>query len=467
MECLKTARQYGEVAKQLIRMTSEESDLRSALLLEQAAYCFLVTQPPMHRKYAFHIVLAGNRYSRAGQRKHAYRCYRQAYQVFQQRQWSLAEDHIQYTVAKQAYMLKQLEEASRSFAHLLRPGSLQSAQQQSSFLKEYIQTQNVRRLSAVLYITNIYFSLQELLKRSPDLGLLPHALPQVVQSSVRVLTLVQPPSVQPPQVPASNIDINSNMTADESIWHKIEEMLVITAASNKPFVFKPSRYLFTKQQPATESPLAVQGEPIELAVTLSNSVRCAITLSDIDLLWRLTLDNEEVLSNVCVYEQSSDSASKAAVSAAIKTSCLSALELAEQAKQMLHFKLTPKLTGRLSILGVVCRVASKADPAASLLGLLQFESQRIKPSMAKQSSQTLLDNRLSIKLVPQVPALSVSFSPVPNELLAGEIVPVSITLRNLGIAPIEEIYLGCDNPRCITLLEHQNSEMPLTILSCR
>ncbi|XP_023179165.2 trafficking protein particle complex subunit 8 [Drosophila hydei] len=447
MECLKTARQYGEVAKQLIRMTSEESDLRSALLLEQAAYCFLVTQPPMHRKYAFHIVLAGNRYSRAGQRKHAYRCYRQAYQVFQQRQWSLAEDHIQYTVAKQAYMLKQLEEASRSFAHLLRPGSLQSAQQQSSFLKEYIQTQN------------------ELLKRSPDLGLLPHALPQVVQSSVRVLTLVQPPSVQPPQVPASNIDINSNMTADESIWHKIEEMLVITAASNKPFVFKPSRYLFTKQQPATESPLAVQGEPIELAVTLSNSVRCAITLSDIDLLWRLTLDNEEVLSNVCVYEQSSDSASKAAVSAAIKTSCLSALELAEQAKQMLHFKLTPKLTGRLSILGVVCRVASKADPAASLLGLLQFESQRIKPSMAKQSSQTLLDNRLSIKLVPQVPALSVSFSPVPNELLAGEIVPVSITLRNLGIAPIEEIYLGCDNPRCITLLEHQNSEMPLTILS--
>jgi len=57
MECLKTARLYSEVAKQLIRMTNEESDLRSALLLEQAAYCFLVTQPPMHRKYAFHIVL--------------------------------------------------------------------------------------------------------------------------------------------------------------------------------------------------------------------------------------------------------------------------------------------------------------------------------------------------------------------------------------------------------------------------
>lgn len=143
MECLKTARYYGEAAKQLIRMTSEESDLRSALLLEQAAYCFLASSPPMHRTYAFQIVLSGNRYSRAGQRKHAYRCYSQAYQVFKNKGWSLAEDNIQHTMAKNAYMLKKLEEASRSLAHLLRPGSLQNGQQQMSFLKEFIQTQNV------------------------------------------------------------------------------------------------------------------------------------------------------------------------------------------------------------------------------------------------------------------------------------------------------------------------------------
>ncbi|SPP76613.1 trafficking protein particle complex subunit 8 [Drosophila guanche] len=447
MECLKTARLYSDVAKQLIRMTSEESDLRSALLLEQAAYCFLVTQPAMHRKYAFHIVLAGNRYSRAGQRKHAYRCYRQAYQVFQKREWSLAEDHIQYTVAKQAYMLKQLDEASRSFAHLLRPGSLQSAAQQSSFLKEYIQTQN------------------ELLKRSPEVGLLPHALPQLVQSSVRVLTLVQSPSAQAPQLPATNIDIDSNLTADESIWNKIEEMLVITAASNKPFVFKPTRYLYTKQQPALETPVAVQGEPIELAVTLSNSVRCSIALSEIDLLWKLTLDNEEVLSNACVYEEAADSASKAAVQAAIKTSCVASFELAEQAEKTVYFKLTPKLTGRLLILGVVCRVAATADPTASLLGSLQFETQMIRPATAKQSSQTVLDNRLSLRLVPQLPAMSVSFSPVPTQLLAGEILPVSITLRNLGIAPIEEIYLGCDTPRCVSLQSEHHDQMPLAMKS--
>lgn len=70
---------YAEAGKQLIRMTSEESDLRSALLLEQAAYCVLRDAKP--RKYAFHMVLAGHRFSKAGQRRHALRCVRQALQV--------------------------------------------------------------------------------------------------------------------------------------------------------------------------------------------------------------------------------------------------------------------------------------------------------------------------------------------------------------------------------------------------
>lgn len=78
-ECLKARNLHGEAAKQLIRMTTEDSDLRSALLLEQAAYCFI--SPRMIHKYAFHAVLAGHRFSKSGQRKHSLRCYQQAYQV--------------------------------------------------------------------------------------------------------------------------------------------------------------------------------------------------------------------------------------------------------------------------------------------------------------------------------------------------------------------------------------------------
>lgn len=81
-ECLKNLNQFSDSAMQYIRMTSEDSDLRSALLLEQAAYCFIVAKSSSKaRKYAFHMILAGHRFSKAGQRKHSLRCYKQAYQV--------------------------------------------------------------------------------------------------------------------------------------------------------------------------------------------------------------------------------------------------------------------------------------------------------------------------------------------------------------------------------------------------
>jgi hypothetical protein len=45
----------------------QESDLLSAILLEQAAHCFLRTRPQRIRKYAFNMILAGHRYSKAAQ----------------------------------------------------------------------------------------------------------------------------------------------------------------------------------------------------------------------------------------------------------------------------------------------------------------------------------------------------------------------------------------------------------------
>ena len=60
--CLKQQGMFTEAATSYIRMTNELSDLRSAMLLEQAAYCFLLSSPPSPRKYGFHIVLAGYRY---------------------------------------------------------------------------------------------------------------------------------------------------------------------------------------------------------------------------------------------------------------------------------------------------------------------------------------------------------------------------------------------------------------------
>ena len=48
-------------------VTRQESDLRSAAMLEMAGYAYLRTTPTMVRKHALHLILAGQRYNKAGQ----------------------------------------------------------------------------------------------------------------------------------------------------------------------------------------------------------------------------------------------------------------------------------------------------------------------------------------------------------------------------------------------------------------
>lgn len=278
IECLKATQLYCDAAKQLTRMTSEDADLRSALLLEQAAYCYLLAQPPYYRKYAFHSVLSGHRFTKAGQRKHAFRMYKQAEQVISNRGWNLAEDHIQYTISKQAIALKKLEEAIECLAHLLRPTSLQSTQQQSGFLREYITT------------------LKSLISQSNSADLMTISLPSLHQLSVRVLVTSISPERTEKEIPATNIDINGSL--DELwMWNKLEEMAAQSGARKPIMMFQPSRSLYSGEMPSKEHPLCVFGEPIHIVFELENPIKPSILFESVTLIWEFKKDSGELFSN--------------------------------------------------------------------------------------------------------------------------------------------------------------------------
>ncbi|KAK8399491.1 hypothetical protein O3P69_003521 [Scylla paramamosain] len=143
-EVLKHCGEFGEAAMMFIKLTSEESDLLSALMLEQAAHCFINSQRPLPRKYAFHMTLAGHRFSKAGQRSHSLRAYKQAFQVYAAHGWVLAEDHIHFTLGKQAHHLKQLTEGLDAYTNLVdqklkkNASSQQSPSQQITYIREFI-----------------------------------------------------------------------------------------------------------------------------------------------------------------------------------------------------------------------------------------------------------------------------------------------------------------------------------------
>jgi hypothetical protein len=66
VEMLKTRDQYKEAAVVYFRICSEEP-LHSAVFLEQASYCYLLSKPPMLRKFGFHLVLSGDQYKKCDQ----------------------------------------------------------------------------------------------------------------------------------------------------------------------------------------------------------------------------------------------------------------------------------------------------------------------------------------------------------------------------------------------------------------
>jgi hypothetical protein len=79
--------------------------------LEQAAQCYLAQPQPWIRKYAFYMMLAGQKFNRSGQKKHALRAYKHALDIYGNRGWYKAQDYINFEMSRLNFGLKNLNDA--------------------------------------------------------------------------------------------------------------------------------------------------------------------------------------------------------------------------------------------------------------------------------------------------------------------------------------------------------------------
>lgn len=115
--------------------------------------------------------------------------------------------------------------------------------------------------------------------------------------------------------------------------------------------------------------------------------------------------------------------------------------------------------GVLKIVGVAGRLSCPNETSGSLWGKLTFETNWIKISDKK----TEMDKKLEIQVLPPAPALHVSFSQTPEEVLAGEIIPIMINLTNAGTNPIGDVFVAVENPRWISV-NPEEADLPLSVL---
>ncbi|XP_012215025.1 trafficking protein particle complex subunit 8 isoform X2 [Linepithema humile] len=428
-ECLKGRGLYGEAAKQLIRMTSEDSDLRSALLLEQAAYCFI--GPKMMRKYAFHAVLAGHRFSKAGQRKHSLRCYQQAYQVYYKRGWSLAEDHIHFTIGRQAASLKQISEAVKAFEKLLNASSKQHALQQAAFLREFLHTCNESGATC------------------KELPILP--LPLLNSDNIKVL--YGPLSKQTESnIPASHITFSTEET-DDAKWFKMEELLITEAQGSLPMIFKPTVALYSRTSNNTVKPNAVLDEPVHYFIELHNPLHVPLPLSDMTLLWSFTCNNEVITNEIKTSNSSSP----------VDSDVIDAILLQPVCKQNIVLSLTPRRVGELEIIGISYKLSNSvqtiSDPPIAnsttvVAGKRLFEITPPKLKNIKEKPGMITygkDYRLQMNVIEKAPFMQIFFSKLSPEMLCGEIQKIEVTLENVGNASLTNICIASTDAKLFTL----------------
>uniref|UniRef100_A0A8D0NIM7 Trafficking protein particle complex 8 n=1 Tax=Sus scrofa TaxID=9823 RepID=A0A8D0NIM7_PIG len=436
-EILKSQSKYSEAAALLIRLTSEDSDLRSALLLEQAAHCFINMKSPMVRKYAFHMILAGHRFSKAGQKKHALRCYCQAMQVYKGKGWSLAEDHINFTIGRQSYTLRQLDNAVSAFRHILINESKQSAAQQGAFLREYLY---------------VYKNVSQL---SPD-GPLPQLpLPYINSSATRVFFGHDRRPADGEKQAATHVSLDQEYDSESSQqWRELEEQVV--AVVNRgviPSNFHPTQYCLNSYSDNSRFPLAVVEEPITVEVAFRNPLKVPLLLTDLSLLWKFQPkgvsgeDNEEV-------------------------------------KELARLKLFPHHIGELHILGVVYNLGTiqgsvtvdgigalpgchtgKHSLSMSVRGRQDLEIQGPRLNNTKEEKTSIKygpDRRLDPIITEEMPLLEVFFIHFPTGLLCGEIRKAYVEFVNVSKCPLTGLRVVSKRPEFFTFGGNTAALTPLS-----
>ncbi|XP_061255648.1 trafficking protein particle complex subunit 8 isoform X1 [Bos javanicus] len=449
-EILKSQGKYSEAAALLIRLTSEDSDLRSALLLEQAAHCFINMKSPMVRKYAFHMILAGHRFSKAGQKKHALRCYCQAMQVYKGKGWSLAEDHINFTIGRQSYTLRQLDNAVSAFRHILINESKQSAAQQGAFLREYLY---------------VYKNVSQL---SPD-GPLPQLpLPYINSSATRVFFGHDRRPADGEKQAATHVSLDQEYDSESSQqWRELEEQVVsVVNRGVLPSNFHPTQYCLNSYSDNSRFPLAVVEEPITVEVAFRNPLKVPLLLTDLSLLWKFQpkyvsgKDNEEVKELVKGEPEM------------IGTEVISEFLINSEESKVARLKLFPHHIGELHILGVVYNLGTiqgsvavdgigalpgchtgKHSLSMSVRGRQDLEIQGPRLNNTKEEKTSIKygpDRRLDPIITEEMPLLEVFFIHFPTGLLCGEIRKAYVEFVNVSKCPLTGLKVVSKRPEFFT-----------------
>ncbi|MEQ2176082.1 hypothetical protein GOODEAATRI_024467, partial [Goodea atripinnis] len=266
--------------------------------------------------------------------------------VYKDRGWSLAEDHINFTIGRQSFTLGQPEYALLAFRQILSNDSRQTATQQAAFLREY------------LYVVKSVLGENE--SCPPQLP-----LPYINSSVTRVYLGHERRLAEGEKQAATHVSLDQEYDQDLSVlWCQLEEQLAASANQGVlPTNFQPTQCCLNSQTDNLHHPLAVVEEPIIVEVTFRNPLKVSLLLSNLSLLWRFTIgtlsggkeSTSEQLGGEMITNEDTSSGKKDEI---VTTEIIQEFYLGSEETKTARLKMLPHRTGQLNIVGVIYNLTS-------------------------------------------------------------------------------------------------------------
>ncbi|KAI9496625.1 ER-golgi trafficking TRAPP I complex 85 kDa subunit-domain-containing protein [Zychaea mexicana] len=423
-ELLKAHRMWKEVPTALVRMTGEDSDLRSALFLEQAAHCFLRTPKPMVRKYGFHVVMAAHRYGKALQREHALRCYKLASLIFEDHTWSIAKSHIQFALGRQSFHLGQLEGAATYFANVLADAK-QTPQQQAAHVREF------------MFIYRQYTNLS---------GIDP------LEESLPNLRL---PVFNDQHVRVSLSNAQANNTDNQEDWAAMERELLEQNIA-KGFIYGSKKALALQQQHDNRVICAI-GEPTIVHIEVSNPLQIAIQLNNIVLgcehresikPFNEKRDPEAEAYDTMVHGTSIDNSNDMYSFGPYELQQINEITLEPMEKRWINLAIIPRKEGSILVKGVHYTLNGLVHRFHPIVK----KGKRLNDTLENRRSVVYgQDHTLDIMVTSPMPLLDLQFHNVPETILSGEVVQTVLEINNKGNKGLTALRLKSSHPSFICI----------------
>ncbi|KAM1735617.1 hypothetical protein ACFX15_013498 [Malus domestica] len=429
VEMLKARHQYKEAATVYFRVCTEEP-LYSAVMLEQASYCYLLSRPPMLHKYGFHLVLSGDRYKKSDQVKHAIRTYRGAMSVYTGTTWSHIKDHVHFHIG-QWYALLGLYDLAANHVMEVLACRHQSKKTQELFLRDFLQ---------IVQKTGKTFEVSKL------------QLPEINISSLRVI-------FEDHRTYASS----AAASVKERIWVSLEEEMIPNLSTARTNWLELQSKLIPKKY--KESNVCVAGEAVRVDIELKNPLQIPLPLSSVSLLCELSAGSDEMKSDASsslAEIQDGESTSLIHRDVNFESSLFSLSDvdfsLAGGETIVVQLTVTPRVEGILQIVGVKWKLSG------SVVGFHKFDTNPLKKICRKQIQKAKhphCDN-LKFVVVKSVPKLEGVIHPLPKRAYTGDLRHLVLELKNKSEFAVKNLKMNISHPRFLNLgkRESLNTEFP-------